>query len=37
VVVNGKIVVRHGRLLTGEEDQIARDIAAESRRLRALI
>ena len=37
VVVNGKIVVRDGRLLTGEEDQIAREIAAESRRLRALI
>jgi cytosine/adenosine deaminase-related metal-dependent hydrolase len=37
VVVNGKIVVRDGRLLTGDEDQIAGDIAAESRRLRALI
>jgi cytosine/adenosine deaminase-related metal-dependent hydrolase len=36
VVVNGKIVVRHGRLLTGDEDQIARDLAAESKRLRAL-
>jgi cytosine/adenosine deaminase-related metal-dependent hydrolase len=36
VVVNGAIVVRDGRLLTGDEDQIARDIAAESKRLRAL-
>jgi cytosine/adenosine deaminase-related metal-dependent hydrolase len=36
VVVNGAIVVRGGRLLTGDEDQIARDIAAESKRLRAL-
>jgi cytosine/adenosine deaminase-related metal-dependent hydrolase len=36
VVVNGAIVVRDGRLLTGDEDQIARDIAAESTRLRAL-
>jgi cytosine/adenosine deaminase-related metal-dependent hydrolase len=36
VVVNGAIVVRDGRLLTGAEDQIARDIAAESKRLRAL-
>jgi cytosine/adenosine deaminase-related metal-dependent hydrolase len=36
VVVNGKIVVRDGRLLTGDEDQIARDLAAESKRLRAL-
>jgi cytosine/adenosine deaminase-related metal-dependent hydrolase len=36
VVVNGKIVVREGRLLTGDENTIARDIAAESRRLRAL-
>ena len=34
VVVNGKVVVRGGRLLTGDEDQIARDIAAESKRLR---
>jgi cytosine/adenosine deaminase-related metal-dependent hydrolase len=36
VVVNGKIVVRDGRLLTGDETAIARDIAAESRRLLAL-
>jgi cytosine/adenosine deaminase-related metal-dependent hydrolase len=35
VVVNGTIVVRDGRLLTGNEDQIARDLAAESKRLRA--
>jgi cytosine/adenosine deaminase-related metal-dependent hydrolase len=33
VVVNGKVVVREGRLLTGDEDQIARDIALESKRL----
>jgi cytosine/adenosine deaminase-related metal-dependent hydrolase len=36
VVVNGKIVVREGRLLTGDEDRITRDIAAESKRLAAL-
>jgi cytosine/adenosine deaminase-related metal-dependent hydrolase len=36
VVVNGKVVVREGRLLTGDEDQIARDIAAGSKRLRDL-
>jgi cytosine/adenosine deaminase-related metal-dependent hydrolase len=35
VVVNGKIVVREGRLLTGDEDAIAHDIAAESKRLAA--
>ncbi|MDQ6879313.1 MAG: 8-oxoguanine deaminase [Candidatus Dormibacteraeota bacterium] len=35
VVVNGKIVVRDGRLLTGNEDTIASDIATESKRLRA--
>lgn len=35
VVVSGKIVVREGRLLTGDEDKIARDIAGESQRLRA--
>jgi len=33
VVVNGKIVVRDGRLLTGDEEQIARDLAVESKRL----
>jgi cytosine/adenosine deaminase-related metal-dependent hydrolase len=33
VVVNGKVVVRAGRLLTGDEEQIARDIAVESRRI----
>ena len=35
VVVHGAIAVRDGRLLTGDEDQIARDIAAECKRLRA--
>lgn len=35
VVVNGKVVVRDGRLLTGDETAIARDIASESKRLRA--
>jgi cytosine/adenosine deaminase-related metal-dependent hydrolase len=34
VVVNGRIVVREGRLVTGDEAQIARDLAAESARLR---
>jgi hypothetical protein len=33
VVVNGKVVVRNGQLLTGDEDAIARDLAAESKRL----
>jgi cytosine/adenosine deaminase-related metal-dependent hydrolase len=33
VVVNGEVVVREGRLLTGDENQIARDIALESKRL----
>jgi cytosine/adenosine deaminase-related metal-dependent hydrolase len=33
VVVNGKIVVRESRLLTGDEALIARDLAAESKRL----
>ena len=33
VVVNGRVVVRDGRLLTGDEDQIAREIAATSARL----
>ena len=35
VVVNGKVVVREGRLLTADEAEVARDIAATSRRLRA--
>jgi len=35
VVVNGRVVVREGRLLTGDETSIARDLAAESKRLRA--
>ena len=35
VVVNGKVVVRGGRLLTGDEEKIARDVAAESKRLRS--
>ena len=34
VVVNGRVVVREGRLLTGDEGEIARDIAAASARLR---
>jgi hypothetical protein len=33
VVVNGKVVVRDGLLLTGDEIAIARDIALESTRL----
>jgi cytosine/adenosine deaminase-related metal-dependent hydrolase len=33
VIVNGRLVVRDGRLLTGDEDQIAREIAATSARL----
>ncbi|MHB8611915.1 MAG: 8-oxoguanine deaminase [Candidatus Dormibacteraceae bacterium] len=36
VVVNGKVVVRGGHLLSGDETEIARDIAAEGKRLRAL-
>jgi hypothetical protein len=36
-VVNGKIVVREGRLLTGDEGRITRDIAAESKRLASLV
>jgi cytosine/adenosine deaminase-related metal-dependent hydrolase len=34
VVVNGRVVVREGRLLTAEESEVARDIAAASARLR---
>jgi cytosine/adenosine deaminase-related metal-dependent hydrolase len=33
VIVNGRPVVRGGRLLTADEDQIAREIAVTSRRL----
>src|SRR5258708_16478543 len=33
VIVNGKQVVREGRLLTGDEEQIAREIGATSERL----
>jgi cytosine/adenosine deaminase-related metal-dependent hydrolase len=33
VIVNGRLVVREGRLLTGDEDEIAREIAATSARL----
>jgi cytosine/adenosine deaminase-related metal-dependent hydrolase len=33
VIVNGKAVVRDGRLLTADEDEVARDIAAVSARL----
>jgi len=33
VVVDGRVVVRGGRLLTADEDEVARDIAATSRRL----
>ena len=34
VIVNGRPVVREGRLLTGDEEAIARDLAAVSARLR---
>jgi cytosine/adenosine deaminase-related metal-dependent hydrolase len=37
VVVNGKIVVHEGLLLTGDEDRITRDIATESKRLAAIV
>ena len=33
VVANGRVVVRGGRLLTADEDEIARDVAATSARL----
>jgi cytosine/adenosine deaminase-related metal-dependent hydrolase len=33
VVVNGKVVVRDGRLLSGDEDAITRDLAVEGKRL----
>ena len=33
VVVNGRVVVRDGRLLTADEDEIAREIAATGERL----
>ncbi len=33
VVVNGRVVVRGGRLLTGDEEQIAREISAAASRL----
>jgi cytosine/adenosine deaminase-related metal-dependent hydrolase len=34
VVVNGKVVVRDRRLVTGDEGRIAREVAAESKRVR---
>ena len=36
VIVNGRAVVREGRLLTGDEDEIAREIAAVSARLQVV-
>ena len=33
VIVNGRVAVRDGRLLTGDEKQIARELAATSARL----
>ena len=36
VVVNGKVIVRDRRLLTGDEDAITRELAAESKRLASL-
>ena len=35
VIVNARVVVRDGRLLTADEDRIALDVAAESKRLAA--
>ncbi len=32
-MVNGAVVVRDGRLLTADEDEIAREISAATRRL----
>jgi cytosine/adenosine deaminase-related metal-dependent hydrolase len=37
VVVNGKILVREGRLVTGDENRIATDITAESKRLASFV
>jgi cytosine/adenosine deaminase-related metal-dependent hydrolase len=34
VVVNGRVVVREGRLLTAEEDELARDLRVAAERLR---
>ncbi len=33
VIVNGQVIVRDGRLLTGDETEITRDVSAASRRL----
>jgi cytosine/adenosine deaminase-related metal-dependent hydrolase len=33
VIVNGRVVVRRGRLLTADEDEVAREVAAVSARL----
>ena len=33
VIVNGRVVVRRGRLLTADEDEIAREVAGVSARL----